>query len=95
MKDTIVAPVRLEVSPERIVGVGHQVFKDAQEAVQTLVSKGFRASLQSGNLLTGEMLVSFEIVPDAPAVTVSEQDGAFVFPVHRVRRAGRSPGLSG
>ena len=81
VKDTIVAPVRLEVAPERIVGVGHQVFKDSQEAVQTLVSKGFRASLQSGNLLTGEMLVSFEIVPDAPAVTVSEQDGAFVFPV--------------
>ncbi len=80
VKDTIVAPVRLEVSPERIVGIGHQVFKDTHDAVQTLVSKGFRASLQSGNLLTGEMLVSFEIVPDAPAVTVTEQDGAFVFP---------------
>jgi paraquat-inducible protein B len=80
VKDTIVAPVRLEVAPERIVGVGRQVFKDTQDAVQTLVSKGFRASLQSGNLLTGEMLVSFEIVPNAPAVTVSEQDGAFVFP---------------
>jgi paraquat-inducible protein B len=89
VKDTIVAPVRLEVSPERIVGVGHQVFKDAHEAVQTLVSKGFRASLQSGNLLTGEMLVSFEIVPDAPAVTVSEEDGAFVFP------STESGGLSG
>jgi paraquat-inducible protein B len=79
-KDTIVAPVHLEVAPERIVGVGHQVFKDERDAVQTLVSKGFRASLQSGNLLTGEMLVSFDIVPDAPAVTVSEQDGSFVFP---------------
>ena len=89
VKDTIVAPVRLEVAPERIVGVGQQVFKDAHEAVQTLVSKGFRASLQSGNLLTGEMLVSFEIVPDAPAVTVSEQDGAFVFPTTE------SGGLSG
>jgi paraquat-inducible protein B len=88
-KDNIVAPVRLEVTPERIVGVGHQVFKDSQDAVQTLASKGFRASLQSGNLLTGEMLVSFDIVPDAPAATVSEQDGAFVFPTTE------SGGLSG
>jgi paraquat-inducible protein B len=79
-KDAIVAPVHLEIEPERIVGVGRQVFKDANEAVQTLVSRGFRATLQSGNLLTGEMLVSFVVVPDAPAVTVTEQDGAFVFP---------------
>jgi paraquat-inducible protein B len=89
VKDAIVAPVRLEIAPERIVGVGHQVFKDAHDAVQTLVSKGFRATLQSGNLLTGEMLVSFEIMPDAPAATVTEQDGAFVFPTTE------SGGLSG
>ena len=80
VKDTIVAPVRLEIAPERVVGIGRQVFKNTTEAVQALVSKGFRASLQSGNLLTGEMLVSFEIVPDAPAAKVTEQDGAFVFP---------------
>ncbi len=88
-KDTIVAPVRLEIEPERVVGIGRQVFKNTTEAVQTLVSKGFRATLQSGNLLTGEMLVSFEIVPDAPAATVTEQDGAFVFPTME------SGGLSG
>jgi paraquat-inducible protein B len=70
VKDAIVAPVRLEIAPERIVGIGRQVFKDTRDAVQTLVSKGFRATLQSGNLLTGEMLVSFEVLPDAPAVTV-------------------------
>jgi paraquat-inducible protein B len=79
-KDTITAPVRLEIEPERIVGVGRQVFKDTDDAVQTLVAKGFRASLQSGNLLTGELLVSIDIVPDAPAATVTMQDGAFVFP---------------
>jgi paraquat-inducible protein B len=63
-----------------VVGIGHQVFQDANEAVQTLVSKGLRATLQSGNLLTGEMLVSFEVVPNAPAATMTMQDGAFVFP---------------
>ncbi len=79
-KDAILAPVRLEIEPERIVGVGHQVFKNTEDMVQTLVNKGFRASLQSGNLLTGEMLVSLDVVPDAPAATVTMQDGAFVFP---------------
>jgi paraquat-inducible protein B len=88
-KDTIVAPVRLEIAPERVVGIGRRVFKNTTEAVQALVSKGFRATLQSGNLLTGEMLVSFEIMPDAPAATVTEQDGAYVFP------SVESGGLSG
>jgi paraquat-inducible protein B len=79
-KDAVVAPVRLEIVPERVVGIGHQVFKDTRDAVQALVSRGFRATLESGNLLTGEMLVSFEVVPKGPAVTVTEEDGAFVFP---------------
>ena len=62
------------------MGIGHQVIQNTSEMVQTLVSKGFRATLQSGNLLTGEMLVSLEEVKDAPAADVSTQDGAFVFP---------------
>jgi paraquat-inducible protein B len=80
-KGVISAPVRLEVQPERIIGVGHQpLFKDTSEVVNILAAKGLRATLQSGNLLTGEMLVSLEVVPDAPAATVTMQDGAFVFP---------------
>jgi paraquat-inducible protein B len=89
VKDAIVAPVRLEIAPERIVGIGRQVFKDTGDAVRTLVAKGFRATLQTGNLLTGEMLVSFDVIPDAPPVKVAEQDGAFVFPTTE------SGGLSG
>ena len=79
-KDAVLAPVRLEIQPERIVGIGHQLFKDTDEIVNILVAKGLRATLQSGNLLTGEMLVSLEVVPDAPPATVTMQDGAFVFP---------------
>jgi paraquat-inducible protein B len=87
--DTVLAPVRIEIEPERIVGIGRQVVKDTAAMVQTLVGKGLRATLQSGNLLTGEMLVSLEVVPDAPAATVTVQDGAFVFPTTA------SSGLSG
>jgi paraquat-inducible protein B len=78
--DVVLAPVRLEIAPERVVGIGRQVFHNSDEMVQTLVSKGLRATLQSANLLTGEMLVSLEVVPDAPAATLTMRDGAFVFP---------------
>jgi paraquat-inducible protein B len=88
-KDAIRAPVRLEVEPERIVGIGRQVIKNTADMVQMLVNKGLRASLQSGNLVTGEMLVSIDTVPDAPATTVTMQDGAFLFPTTE------SGGLSG
>jgi paraquat-inducible protein B len=88
-KDVVTAPVRLEVEPERIVGIGKQVTKNIDEMVQTLAAKGLRATLQTGNLLTGEMLVSLDVVPDAPAATVTMEDGAFVFPT------SDSGGLSG
>jgi paraquat-inducible protein B len=78
--DAIVAPVSLEIAPERVVGIGRKVFQNTGEAVQALVSKGLRATLQSGNLLTGEMLVSLEIVPNAPPATVTMEGAAFVFP---------------
>jgi paraquat-inducible protein B len=88
-KDIVLAPVRLEIEPERIVGIGRQVFKNIGEMVQTFATKGLRATLQSGNLLTGEMLVSLDVVPDAPAATVTMDEGAFVFPT------SDSGGLSG
>jgi paraquat-inducible protein B len=88
-KDVVLAPVRLEIEPERIVGIGRQVVQNIDKMVQTLAAKGLRATLQSGNLLTGEMLVSLEVVPDAPPATVTMEDGAFVFPT------SDSGGLSG
>jgi paraquat-inducible protein B len=88
-KDAVLTPVRFEVEPERILGVGRQAFKNTAEAVQLMVSKGLRATLQSGNLLTGEMLISLEVVPDAPDVKVTMEDGSFVIPI------SESAGLSG
>jgi paraquat-inducible protein B len=79
-KDEVLAPVRLEIEPERVVGIGRQVVQDTAVMVQTLVDKGLRATPQSGSLITGEMLVSLDIVPDAPAAKVAIEDGAFLFP---------------
>ena len=78
--DQVVAPVRLEIEPERVVGIGRRIVRNTEDMVQSLADKGLRATLQSGNLITGEMLISLDVVPDAPAAKVTMQDGAFLFP---------------
>ncbi len=81
-KETILAPVRYEVEPERILGVGtDQIFPGMAEAVSAVVKRGFRASLQSTSLITGQQAVSIDVVPDAPAAAVTKEGEYFVLPV--------------
>jgi paraquat-inducible protein B len=79
--DTVVAPVRYEVEPERVVGVGRQIRPDTALMVQELVKRGLRASLQSASLLTGQQIVALEFVPDAPEATVTMDGNDFVLPI--------------
>jgi len=79
-KDMIVAPVRYEIEPERIVGVGQRVFKTDQESVEAVLSKGLRASLASASLITGQQVVALDFVPDAPQATVTMEGEDFVLP---------------
>ncbi len=67
VKDTIVAPVRYDVEPERILGVGAKaIFKTSAEAADAVVKRGLRASLQSASLITGQQMVTLDFVPNAP-----------------------------
>jgi len=79
-KDAIVAPVHYEVEPERIVGVGQRVFKTDQEAVEAMLKKGLRATLQTANLITGQQQVALEFEENAPAVQVEMHDGHYILP---------------
>jgi paraquat-inducible protein B len=47
-KDTVVAPVRYVVEPERILGIGQRVYKTDQEAVEAVVKK--RAAREPADL---------------------------------------------
>ncbi len=78
--DAILAPVRFEVQPERLVGVGKQVRANPATAVDELVGRGLRATLQSASLITGQMVVALEFKPDAPPATVGRDGDAFVIP---------------
>ena len=79
-KDTIMAPVRYEVQPERILGIGKRVFKTDQEAAAGVIKKGLRASLQSASLITGQQVVALEFVKDAPPEPVTTDGEDFVLP---------------
>jgi paraquat-inducible protein B len=79
-KDAIEAPVRFEVQPERVVGIAKQVFKTSAEAVDVLVKKGLRATLQSASLITGQQLVALDFVPNAPPATVAMEGSDFILP---------------
>ena len=78
--NAIVAPVRYEVQPERIVGIGKRAFSTDAEAVTKLLERGLRASVQSASLITGQQTVALEFVENAPAVDLKMEDGDFVLP---------------
>ncbi len=78
--DRVLAPVRYEVEPERIVGVGVKMYTTAEEGVEALLKQGLRATVQSANLITGQQQVALDFLPKAPPVEVTMQDGYFVLP---------------
>ena len=60
-------PVLIEVEPERVLsGQSLAGIEDLKPIMDQLVANGLRAQLKTGNLLTGQKLVEFDIHPDAP-----------------------------
>ncbi len=79
-KDAVLAPVRFEVEPERVLGVGVRMFKNPAEAVDALLQKGLRATVQSASLITGQQQVALDFVPDAPPAKLAMEGDDFVLP---------------
>jgi len=67
-------PVLIEIEPERIIGRGNQeVVTSYEMLINKLVEKGLRASLQTGNLLTGQLYVGLSMRPDMPIYLIEEE----------------------
>jgi paraquat-inducible protein B len=68
-------PVLMEIQPERIMDAGTA---DPEKTVPEMVRRGFRVQLRTGNVVTGQKLLAFDIFPDAPA---AELDVSGRYPV--------------
>ena len=78
---TIVAPVRFQIQPERILGVGARaVFPTVKDAANEMMKRGLRTKLESASLITGQQVVSLVFVPDAPPISLTMEAGDFVLP---------------
>jgi paraquat-inducible protein B len=81
VREDLVAPVRFDFQPERILGAGVKaVFPTTEAAAQEMVRRGLRAKLESANLITGQQLVSLVFVKDAPAAEVTFEGDVVVLP---------------
>jgi paraquat-inducible protein B len=76
-------PILFKIEPARftVKGASEKAKEGIDEGVfKKLVEKGFRAQLQSGNLLTGELLINLDFYPDAQKVELKKENGLYVFP---------------
>jgi paraquat-inducible protein B len=79
-KDTVMAPVRYAIQPERVIGVGKRAYDTTAEGMAALLKGGLRASLQSASLITGQQNVALEFDADAPPAEVSMDGPDYVVP---------------
>ena len=79
-KESVLAPVRFEVEPERVLGIGKRAFDTPAEGVDQLVKQGLRATLHTASLITGQQVVALDFVSNPPPATVTMAGEDFVLP---------------
>jgi paraquat-inducible protein B len=67
-------PVVIEIEPERIIARGGEEASNPLSVLKTLVERGLRARLQTGNLLTGQLFVELDMHPDTEIRLVGAGD---------------------
>ena len=75
-------PVEIEIEPERI---GSEVFEnqqsnEAKSAYKALIKRGLRAKLESGSIVTGQLLISFDFHSDQDEEQLLYKDGLPILP---------------
>jgi paraquat-inducible protein B len=78
--DRIVAPVHYRIEADRIAGVAAVPGVPLGVGAAEMIRRGFRATLQSPSLITGQKIVAIEMVADAPPAELSMEDGVLIVP---------------
>jgi len=73
-------PVLIQIDPTFITNLPSENTEAAENFVAEAVRNGLRASLKTGNLLTGQLYVDLDFQKDAPPATVAELEGYRIIP---------------
>jgi paraquat-inducible protein B len=73
-------PVLIQIDPSFITNLPTDSTEAAENFVSDAVRNGMRASLKTGNLITGQMYVDLDFQKDAPPATVTDIEGYRVIP---------------
>jgi paraquat-inducible protein B len=63
----IIIPVIFETDPEKFRNIGPRVQRSEKEMVRVLVERGLRAQLQMQSLVTGQLVINLDFLPNTPA----------------------------
>ncbi|HEX4666723.1 MAG TPA: MlaD family protein [Chthoniobacterales bacterium] len=74
-------PVLIQIDPGLITNLPSESTEPAEKFMAEAVQNGLRASLKTGNYLTGQMYVDLDFDKSAPPVSVTEIAGYRVLPV--------------
>ena len=84
-------PVLIEIEPDRVISDEQELPDDpaerqnrlgslSHEMIGRLIANGLRARLATGNLLTGQLFVEFDIYPDAEPIEIAFEGAYPVLP---------------
>jgi len=73
-------PVLVEFEPERVFPDDTLEGENEKQRMENLVKLGYRAQLESGNLLTGQLIIILDRFPDAAPASIDWRDPYPVFP---------------
>ncbi|GAB3256120.1 PqiB family protein [Chitinimonas naiadis] len=81
--DAVVYPRRLGHVHEKTVNMDGDEQLQTAQFVRTMVDQGLRAQARTGNLLTGQLFISFDFVPNAPKVPFDVKADPLIMPTVR------------
>src|SRR4051794_2614724 len=70
-------PVTLDLEPQRVAIKGGAAPREPYAGMRDLVAQGLRAQLESGNLLTGELVAELTFHPEAPPAELGTDTGSY------------------